>query len=68
MLFARYLTKNNAAYSNMVVGEVISYKGRAVAFEAKSTNEINRFDLKNIAQHQLDYLEKAEEMGAVSSL
>ncbi|MCS3599248.1 penicillin-binding protein-related factor A (putative recombinase) [Bacillus sp. JUb91] len=45
MLFARYLTKNNAAYSNMVVGEVISYKGRAVAFEAKSTNEINRFDL-----------------------
>jgi len=41
------------------------YKGRAIAFEAKSTNEINRFDLKNIAQHQLDYLEKAERMGAV---
>lgn len=41
------------------------YKGRAVAFEAKSTNEINRFDLKNIAQHQLDYLEKAENMGAI---
>ncbi|KXI78630.1 recombinase RecU [Bacillus cereus] len=41
------------------------YKGRAVAFEAKSTNEINRFDLKNIAQHQLDYLEKAEKMGAI---
>ncbi len=41
------------------------YRGRAIAFEAKSTNEINRFDLKNIAQHQLDYLEKAEEMGAI---
>ncbi|HDR7595220.1 TPA: Holliday junction resolvase RecU [Bacillus mycoides] len=41
------------------------YKGRAIAFEAKSTNEINRFDLKNIAQHQLDYLEKAEKMGAI---
>ncbi|TXR62109.1 Holliday junction resolvase RecU [Bacillus sp. AY18-3] len=41
------------------------YKGRAVAFEAKSTNKINRFDLKNIAQHQLDYLEKAENMGAI---
>ncbi|PEW84275.1 Holliday junction resolvase RecU [Bacillus cereus] len=41
------------------------YKGRAVAFEVKSTNEINRFDLKNIAQHQLDYLEKAEKMGAI---
>ncbi|HFK1685261.1 TPA: Holliday junction resolvase RecU [Bacillus tropicus] len=41
------------------------YRGRAIAFEAKSTNEINRFDLKNIAQHQLDYLEKAEKMGAI---
>lgn len=41
------------------------YRGRAIAFEAKSTNEINRFDLKNIAQHQLDYLEKAERMGAI---
>ncbi|PJN53280.1 Holliday junction resolvase RecU [Bacillus mycoides] len=41
------------------------YKGRAIAFEAKSTNEINRSDLKNIARHQLDYLEKAEKMGAI---
>ncbi|AEW58610.1 TPA: Holliday junction resolvase RecU [Bacillus cereus] len=41
------------------------YKGRAIAFEAKSTNEINRFDLKNIAQHQLDYLETTEKMGAI---
>ncbi len=41
------------------------YRGRAIAFEAKSTNEINRFDLKNIAQHQLDYLERAEKMGAI---
>ncbi|MDM5436635.1 Holliday junction resolvase RecU [Bacillus hominis] len=41
------------------------YKGRAIAFEAKSTENPTRFDLKNIAQHQLDYLEKAERMGAV---
>ncbi|PGZ95785.1 Holliday junction resolvase RecU [Bacillus wiedmannii] len=41
------------------------YKGRAVAFEAKSTQSLTRFDLSNIAQHQLDYLEKAEKMGAV---
>ncbi|MBO1628208.1 Holliday junction resolvase RecU [Bacillus arachidis] len=41
------------------------YKGRAIAFEAKSTESLTRFDLKNIAQHQLDYLEKAEKMGAV---
>lgn len=41
------------------------YKGRAIAFEAKSTEEDTRFDLKNIAQHQLDCLEKAERMGAI---
>ncbi|MCU5414697.1 Holliday junction resolvase RecU [Bacillus wiedmannii] len=41
------------------------YKGRAIAFEAKSTQSLTRFDLSNIAQHQLDYLEKAEKMGAV---
>ncbi|MBJ7987723.1 Holliday junction resolvase RecU [Bacillus cereus] len=41
------------------------YKGRAVAFEAKSTESATRFDLKNIAQHQLDYFEKAEKMGAI---
>lgn len=41
------------------------YKGRAVAFEAKSTEKDTRFDLKNIAQHQLDYLAKAEKMGAI---
>ncbi|MFJ8457295.1 Holliday junction resolvase RecU [Bacillus paramycoides] len=41
------------------------YKGRAIAFEAKSTEDPGRFDLKNIAQHQLDYLEKAEKMGAI---
>ncbi|MEK4742672.1 MULTISPECIES: Holliday junction resolvase RecU [unclassified Bacillus (in: firmicutes)] len=41
------------------------YKGRAIAFEAKSTENANRFDLKNIAQHQLDYLKKAEKMGAI---
>lgn len=41
-----------------------AYK-QAIAFEAKSTEKDTRFDLKNIAQHQLDYLEKAEKMGAI---
>ncbi|EJQ31579.1 recombination protein U [Bacillus toyonensis] len=41
------------------------YKGQAIAFEAKSTEKDTRFDLKNIAQHQLDYLEKAEKIGAI---
>jgi len=46
----------------------VDYDGvykRAIAFEAKSTEKDTRFDLKNIAQHQLDYLEKAEKMGAI---
>lgn len=41
------------------------YKGRAIEFEAKSTENVTRFDLKNIAQHQLNYLEKAEAIGAI---
>lgn len=41
------------------------YKGRAVAFEVKSKEKDTRFDLKNIAQYPLDYLEKVEKMGAI---
>jgi recombination protein U len=37
----------------------VRHKGRAIAFEAKSTENATRFDLKNIVQHQLDYLDKA---------
>jgi recombination protein U len=43
------------------------YKGRAIAFEAKSVG-IDRFDLKNLHQHQIDYLEKVENMGGISFL
>ncbi|MFF2884801.1 Holliday junction resolvase RecU [Bacillus toyonensis] len=53
-----YKTKSTVDYDGV-------YKGRAIAFEAKSTEKDTRFDLKNIAQHQLDYLEKAEKMGAI---
>ncbi|MGD8188538.1 Holliday junction resolvase RecU [Brevibacillus ginsengisoli] len=42
-----------------------TYKGRAIYFEAKSTREKNRFDLKNIERHQLEHLEKAEHNGAI---
>ncbi len=42
------------------------YKGRAIAFEAKTTNVETRFDLSNIAEHQLRYLIKAREQGAVT--
>ena len=41
------------------------YDHKSIAFEAKSVGE-KRFDLKNIADHQLEYLQKAEKHGAIS--
>ncbi|MDZ5607045.1 Holliday junction resolvase RecU [Bacillus pseudomycoides] len=41
------------------------YKGRAVYFEAKSTEETTRFPLDNIHRHQIDYLEDTQAMGAI---
>ncbi|MEH7114543.1 Holliday junction resolvase RecU [Neobacillus niacini] len=42
------------------------WHGRSVAFEAKSTRERKRFDLKNIQQHQLDYLMMHQDQGGLS--
>ncbi|KAB2446563.1 hypothetical protein F8165_30060 [Bacillus cereus] len=36
-----------------------------MAFDAKSTEKDTCFDLNYIKQHQLDYLEKSEKMGAI---
>jgi len=41
------------------------YDHNSIAFEAKSVGE-KRFDLKNIADHQLKYLQMAEKHGAIS--
>jgi len=41
------------------------YQGRAIYFEAKSTREESRFDLKLIESHQLEHLEKAESIGGI---
>lgn len=43
------------------------YNGRAITFEAKSVSG-KRFDLKNIHDHQLQYLKDAEKHGAVAFL
>ncbi|MFV9511821.1 Holliday junction resolvase RecU [Tepidibacillus sp. LV47] len=45
-----------------------TYRGRSIVFEAKSTRELNRFDLKNIHEHQVEYLEKCHSHGAISFL
>ncbi|WP_117275418.1 Holliday junction resolvase RecU [Mycoplasmopsis edwardii] len=41
------------------------FKGKFVCFEAKSCN-IERFDFKNIKQHQLDYLNLIDKNGGIA--
>lgn len=41
-------------------------QGRAIAFDAKSTREINRFDLKNVHAHQVKYLMDFQKQGGLS--
>lgn len=43
------------------------YKGRAIVFEAKSTN-LKRLPLDIIPEHQISYLKKADQQGAISFL
>jgi recombination protein U len=43
-----------------------AWHGRSVAFEAKSTRERKRFDMKNIKQHQMDYLKRHQDQGGLS--
>ena len=40
--------------------------GRHVVFDAKSTLEYNRLDLKNIAKHQLEHLRRCDELGGIA--
>ncbi|QYY43096.1 Holliday junction resolvase RecU [Aneurinibacillus sp. XH2] len=45
-----------------------AYAGRSIVFEAKSTKELRRFPLRNIAEHQVEYLAKYHRCGAISFL
>lgn len=40
--------------------------GRAIAFDAKSTRISTRFDLKNVHDHQVEYLKKFQDQGGVA--
>lgn len=42
------------------------YAGRAIMFEAKSVQQLTRFDLSNLHEHQYTYLEKCHLSGAIS--
>jgi recombination protein U len=41
------------------------YRGRPIVFEAKSVG-VDRFDLKNLHQHQFDYLQWVDNHGGIS--
>lgn len=40
--------------------------GKSIVFEAKSIKELDRFDLKNLHDHQVEYLKKCHDCGAIS--
>jgi recombination protein U len=44
------------------------YQGYALDFEAKETNHVSLFSLKNIHQHQLEHLEDVQRHGAIAFL
>ncbi|OMC71495.1 Holliday junction resolvase RecU [Paenibacillus sp. FSL H7-0326] len=44
------------------------YQGRAIMFEAKSTDQKLRFDLSNLHSHQYDYLKKCHMAGGIAFL
>lgn len=41
------------------------HRGKSIHFEAKSTHELNRFDLKNVEDHQVEHLERCHRHGAI---
>lgn len=42
------------------------WHGRSIAIECKSTRERKRFDLKNVKDHQMDYLRQHQDLGGLS--
>lgn len=40
--------------------------GRGIAFDAKSTKETTRFPLKNVHDHQVEYLKKYQDQGGTA--
>ncbi|QSF13645.1 Holliday junction resolvase RecU [Mycoplasma sp. Mirounga ES2805-ORL] len=59
--------ENAFIFKKSTVDYIGCYKGRFIAFEAKTTNE-NLLPKSNIPNHQINYLRKIEENGGVSFL
>lgn len=45
-----------------------TYREKSIVFEAKSTQELTRFPLSNVEDHQADYLERCHRHGAICFL
>lgn len=45
-----------------------TYQGLSIVFEAKSVSLLDRFDFKNLHDHQVEYLAKCHKQGAISFL
>ena len=54
------MKRSTVDYEGLVDG------GRAIAFDAKQTKVKTRFDLKNIHDHQLHYLNYVQDLGGIS--
>ncbi|MCK8823475.1 Holliday junction resolvase RecU [Fuchsiella alkaliacetigena] len=60
---------NKAFYEQKSTVDYIgTYQGRTVVFDAKETNVESRFDLKNIKEHQYQYLKDQHMCGAIAFL
>ncbi|MFW8664687.1 Holliday junction resolvase RecU, partial [Candidatus Phytoplasma citri] len=44
------------------------YKGKYLSFDAKETNNVKKFPLKNIPNHQIIYLQKINELKGIAFL
>lgn len=59
----------NAFYEQKSTVDYIgTYQGRTIVFDAKETKVETRFDLKNIKQHQYQYLKDQHQCGAIAFL
>jgi recombination protein U len=54
--------------SKSTVDYIGMFRGRGLAFEAKSTENKSSFPLSNIEQHQLDFLSEWQQRGGISFL
>ncbi|MGZ9800566.1 Holliday junction resolvase RecU [Mycoplasma sp. AC1221] len=61
----KLVVRDSNIYKKSTVDYIGCYKGIFVCFEAKSCNE-DRFDLANLKEHQIDYLNNINSNGGIA--